>query len=57
MIKRILDRKPDHSRQTWSASWSNNLSYLNNISKYDAEWHESKVRIKSNEIQMIYSIR
>jgi len=47
MIKRILDRKPDLSRQTWSANWSNNLSYLNNISKFDSEWHESKVR---NEI-------
>lgn len=43
MIKRITDRKPDISRETWSASWSKNLSYLDNISKYDAEWHENKV--------------
>jgi hypothetical protein len=43
MIKRIIDRKPDLSRQSWSASWSKNLSYLDNISKFDFEWHESKV--------------
>jgi hypothetical protein len=44
MIKRIVDRKPDLSRQSWSSSWSKNLSYLDNISKYDLEWHESKVK-------------
>ncbi len=43
MIKRIMDRKPDLSRASWSSSWSRNLSYLDNISKYDLEWHESKV--------------
>ena len=43
MIKRIMDRKPDISRQTWSSSWSKNLSYLDNIAKYDLEWQESKV--------------
>jgi hypothetical protein len=43
MIKRIIDRKPDLNRQSWSASWSKNLSYLDNISKFDFEWHESKV--------------
>jgi hypothetical protein len=43
MIRRISDRKPDLSRSSWSTSWSKNLSYLDNISKYDLEWHESKV--------------
>jgi hypothetical protein len=43
MIKRISDRKPDLSRSSWSTTWSKNLSYLDNISKYDLEWHESKV--------------
>ncbi len=43
MIRRIIDRKPDLSRESWSSSWSKNLSYLDNISKYDSEWHESKV--------------
>jgi hypothetical protein len=43
MIKRIMDRKPDLSRESWTSSWSKNLSYLDNISKFDNEWHESKV--------------
>ena len=43
MLKRILDRKPEMSRQSWSDSWSRNLSYLDNISKYGNEWHEGKV--------------
>ncbi|CAF3284976.1 unnamed protein product [Rotaria socialis] len=42
MIKRIVERKPDISRTSWSSSWSKNLSYLDNISKYDLDWHESK---------------
>jgi hypothetical protein len=44
MIKRIVDRKPDLSRSSWTESWSKNLSYLDNISKFDLEWHESKVK-------------
>lgn len=43
MIKRITDRKPDISRESWSSSWERNLLYLDNISKFDLEWHESKV--------------
>ncbi|CAF0753815.1 unnamed protein product [Rotaria sordida] len=42
MIKRIMDRKPDLSRESWTSSWSKNVSYLDNISKYDSDWHESK---------------
>lgn len=38
-----MDRKPDMSRTSWSSGWSKNLSYLDNISKYDLEWHTSKV--------------
>ena len=43
MLKRILDRRPEVTRQSWSDSWSRNLSYLDNISKYNNEWHDSKV--------------
>ncbi|UJR33702.1 hypothetical protein I4U23_021131 [Adineta vaga] len=42
MAKRIVDRKPDLNRNDWSTSWSKNISYLDNISKYEFDWHESR---------------
>jgi E3 ubiquitin-protein ligase TRIP12 len=43
IAKRIIDRKPNVNPDDWTASWSRNLSYLDNISRYDVDWHESKV--------------
>ncbi|CAF0726754.1 unnamed protein product [Adineta steineri] len=42
MLKRIVDRKPEFNQNDWSTSWSRNLSYLDNISKYELDWNDSK---------------
>ena len=45
MIKRIMDRKPETNRESWTSSWSKNLLYLDNISKYSLDWTQGQVEI------------
>lgn len=45
MAKRIVDRKPILGREDWQKSSQQNNAYLNNIAKYEANWHVRKVRI------------
>ena len=45
LAKRIIDRKPILGREDWQKSSQQNNAYLNNIAKYDTNWHRRKVRI------------
>jgi hypothetical protein len=45
-----MENKPD-SKDDWKSSWSKTASYLDNISRYDPDWHRSKVRIKKETYQ------
>ena len=45
MVKRIMDRKPETCRDNWMSSWSKNLLYLDNISKYNLDPYRGQVEI------------
>ncbi|CAF1218986.1 unnamed protein product [Adineta ricciae] len=39
LAKRIIDRKPILGREDWQKSSQQNNAYLNNIAKYETNWH------------------
>ena len=50
LAKRIIERKPpDNNRDSLNIGWSKNSSYLDNISKFDADWHGPKVNERIRE--------
>jgi hypothetical protein len=44
IAKRIIERQPDMNQDKWKNSWSKNTIYLDNIAKFELDWHRSKVR-------------
>jgi hypothetical protein len=44
LAKRIIELKPDVSRENWKNSWSKNSTYFDNLARYEPDWHLSKVR-------------
>ncbi len=44
LAKRIIGLKPDGNRESWKLSWSKNASYLDNIARYEPDWHVPKVK-------------
>jgi len=43
LAKRIIDCRLDTNRENWKSSWSKNAAYLDNISKFEPDWHGTNV--------------
>jgi predicted membrane protein len=43
LAKRIIELKPETNRDSWKSGWLKNAAYMDNLSKFDSDWHVTKV--------------